>query len=74
MVRNVDDMSRAFGLIARDTSTYYVIGYAPMNATMDGKFRKIEVKTRVPDVKIRARTGYVAVDLPPQHSIWGPGQ
>ncbi|MGH9411792.1 MAG: VWA domain-containing protein [Vicinamibacterales bacterium] len=74
MVRNIDDMSRAFGLIVRDTSTYYVIGYAPENATMDGKFRKIEVKTRVPNVKIRARTGYLAVDLPPQQSIWGPGQ
>lgn len=74
MVRNIDDMSRAFGLIVRDTSTYYVIGYAPVNATMDGKFRKIEVKTRVPDVSVRARTGYLAVDLPPQQSLWGPGQ
>lgn len=72
MVRNIDDMSRAFGLIVRDTSTYYVIGYAPNNPTMDGKFRKIEVKTRVPDVRIRARTGYLAVDLPPQESMWGP--
>jgi VWFA-related protein len=74
MVRNIDDMSRAFGLIVRDTSTYYVIGYAPTNATMDGKFRKIEVKTRVPDVKVRARQGYLAVNLPPQESIWGPGK
>ena len=47
MVRNIDDMSRAFGLIVRDTSTYYVIGYQPANPTMDGKFRRIEVKTRV---------------------------
>ena len=37
MVRNLDDMSRAFGLIVRDTSTYYVIGYQPANPTMDGK-------------------------------------
>jgi VWFA-related protein len=74
VVRDVDEMSRAFGLIVRDTSTYYVIGYAPDNVTMDGKFRKIEVKTRVPGVHIRARTGYLAVDLPPQHSMWGGGQ
>ena len=26
MVRNIDDMSRAFGMIVRDTSTCYVIG------------------------------------------------
>lgn len=74
MVRNLDDMSRAFGLIVRDTSTYYVIGYAPTNPTMDGKFRKIQLKTSVPDVKVRARQGYLAVNLPPQESIWGPGK
>ena len=36
MVRNIDDMSRAFGLIVRDTSTYYVIGYQPDNPN-DGR-------------------------------------
>jgi VWFA-related protein len=74
MVRGIDDMGRAFGLIAHDTSTYYVIGYQPENSKMDGKFRKIELKTSRPDVKIRARTGYVATDLPPQQSLWGPGK
>jgi VWFA-related protein len=71
MVRNLDDMSRAFGLIVRDTSTYYVIGYQPDNATMDGKVRKIEVKTSMPGVKVRARKSYAAVALPPQEAIWG---
>jgi VWFA-related protein len=74
MVRGVDDMSRAFGLIAHDTSTYYVIGYQPDNAKMDGKFRKIEVKTSRADVQVRARKGYVATDLPPQQSLWEPGK
>ena len=71
MVRNLDDMSRAFGLIVRDTSTYYVIGYQPDNATMDGKVRKIQVKSSVPGVKVRARKSYAAVALPPQEAIWG---
>jgi VWFA-related protein len=70
MVQNIDDMSRAFGLIVRDTSTYYVIGYSPDNPKMDGKFRKIEVKTALPGLKIRARRGYAAVDLPPQEAVW----
>jgi VWFA-related protein len=74
MVRNIDDMSRAFGLIVRDTSTYYVIGYQPENATMDGKVRKIEVKSSVPGVKVRARKSYAAVPLPPQEAIWGFGK
>jgi VWFA-related protein len=71
IVRNIDDMSRAFGLIVRDTSTYYVIGYQPDNATMDGKVRKIEVKSNVPGAKVRARKSYAAVKLPPQEAIWG---
>jgi VWFA-related protein len=74
MVRNLDDMSRAFGLIVRDTSTYYVIGYQPENATMDGKVRKIEVKSTVPGVRVRARKSYAAVALPPQQAIWGFGK
>jgi VWFA-related protein len=71
IVRNIDDMSRAFGMIVRDTSTYYVIGYQPANGTMDGKFRKIEVKTRTAGLTVRARKGYTAVELPPQQDLWG---
>jgi VWFA-related protein len=71
MIRHIDDISRAFGLIVRDTSTYYVIGYQPDNATMDGKVRKIEVKSSLPGVKVRARKSYAAVALPPQEAIWG---
>ena len=71
MVRNIDDMSRAFGLIVRDTSTYYVIGYQPDNPTMDGKVRHIEVKASRPGVKVRARRSYAATKLPPQEAIWG---
>jgi len=74
MVRNIDDMSRAFGLIVRDTSTYYVIGYEPDNATMDGKFRKIEVKAKTSGLRVRARKGYTATALPPQEVLWGPGK
>jgi VWFA-related protein len=68
-VRNVDDISRAFGLVARDTSTYYVIGYQPSNTTMDGKFRKIEVRANTSGLKVRARKGYVASPLPPAKAI-----
>jgi VWFA-related protein len=69
IVRNIDDMSRAFGMIARDTSTYYVIGYQPDKSTMDGKFRRIEVKTKVGGLDVRARKGYLATALPPQESL-----
>ena len=71
MVHGMDDFSRAFGLVVRDTSTYYVIGYRPANSVMDGKYRKIELKAKVPGLNIRARKGYLAVSLPPLEMMHG---
>ena len=68
-VYNVDDIGRAFGMIARDTSHYYVIGYQPDNPRMDGSFRKIEVKSRVANLRVRSRKGYTAVALPPMEPV-----
>ena len=68
-IRNIDDIGRAFGLVARDTSTYYVIGYQPTNAKMDGKVRKIEVRTKAKGLNVRARKGYVATPLPQTQAI-----
>jgi VWFA-related protein len=70
VVRNIDDMTRGFSMIARDTSTYYVLGYSPANTSMNGKFRKIEVKTRIGGATVRARKGYLATPLPPQKLLW----
>lgn len=69
MIHGIDNIGRAIGMVANDTSSYYVIGYQPDNAAMDGKFRSIEVKTTAKDVSIRARKGYAAVTLPPQELI-----
>jgi VWFA-related protein len=65
VVRHATDIADALNVIALDTSTYYVIGYRPTNAAMDGKFRKISVKAKALGLHIRARTGYVATPLPP---------
>jgi VWFA-related protein len=64
VVRNMDDVAKALGTIAHDTSTYYVLGYQPANSVMDGKFRTIVVKAKNPSLNIRARKGYVAAPLP----------
>jgi VWFA-related protein len=71
MLRGIDDISRAFGMIVRDTSTYYVIGYQPANSAMDGKFRRIDVRAKLEGLTVRARKGYVADPLPPQAAMWG---
>ncbi|MDQ3068369.1 MAG: VWA domain-containing protein [Acidobacteriota bacterium] len=70
MIRNIDNMQAAFSRIADDTSTYYVIGYSPANGKMDGKFRKIEVRTKAAGARVRARRGYLATPLPVQESYW----
>jgi VWFA-related protein len=70
-VHGIDDLSRAFGIVVHDTSTYYVIGYAPENTVMDGKFCKIAVKSKIPNLHVRSRNGYLALALPPPDKMSG---
>jgi VWFA-related protein len=67
--RNSDNFSRALGEVASDTSSYYVLAYSPENATLDGKFRRIDLKSKWAGVTIRARRGYVASPLPPPRAL-----
>jgi VWFA-related protein len=64
---NINNIGTALDEIALDTNVYYVLGYQPANTKYDGKFREIEVRVRRPDVKIRARKGYLA--LPPSQML-----
>lgn len=59
-IRHTNKFADALTEISRDTSTYYVIGYTPANATMDGSFRKIAVRVKRPGLTVRARRGYLA--------------
>lgn len=68
-IQNVDDIGRAFNMVARDTSTYYVIGYRPRNSAMDGTYRKIDVKTAIKGLSVRSRKGYTASALPPLQAV-----
>jgi VWFA-related protein len=62
MIRNENNIGRALDTIARDSGRYYVLGYSPSNATFDGKYRPIEVRVKRPDVRVRARKGYLALE------------
>ena len=68
-VRHTDDFSRAFADVANDTSTYYVLAYAPANQVLDGKFRHIQLKVKWEGLSVRARRGYVATPLPAPKQI-----
>jgi VWFA-related protein len=55
-----NDFSQVFKGVQQDTSTYYLLGYRSTNSARDGRYRRISVKVRVPDVKIDYRRGYYA--------------
>jgi VWFA-related protein len=55
-----NDMSSALRRVVSHASAFYLIGYAPSHAEMDGKFREINVRVRQPGVQVRARNGYWA--------------
>jgi VWFA-related protein len=69
--RNTDDLRGALAAVAADTSSYYVLAYSPDNAALDGKFRRIELKSKWAGVTLRARRGYVASPLPPPRTPRG---
>jgi VWFA-related protein len=55
-----NDFSQVFKGVQQDTSTYYLLGYRSTNSARDGRYRRISVKLKVPDVKIDFRRGYYA--------------
>jgi VWFA-related protein len=59
-VLNSNDFRTAFDRIRQDNSSYYILGYYPVNDRRDGRFRKIEVRVNRPGFSVRARRGYVA--------------
>lgn len=57
-----NNFGRALDVIAADTGVYYLLGVRPLNRRFDGRYREIDVRVKVPGVKVRARRGYLAVD------------
>jgi VWFA-related protein len=62
MIRNENNIGRALDTIARDAGRYYLLAYQPANTTWDGKYRSVDVRVKRPDVRVRARRGYIALD------------
>ena len=57
---NSNDLHAQLRKIADDLTSYYLIGYYSTNTKLDGRFRKIRVRSKRPGVEIRARQGYRA--------------
>jgi VWFA-related protein len=57
-IRKRNDLAAGLGAIARESSSYYLVGYpAPAGGRPD-RFRRIEVRVAGEGVRVRARRGY----------------
>ena len=54
-----DKLKEAFDQVAAELRSQYNIGYTPTNASLDGSYRKLEIKDKQ-GYKIQARAGYYA--------------
>jgi hypothetical protein len=66
---NTNALERAARTMGEDLHSYYLLGYVPTNAAVDGRFRRIDVHVKRPDVTVQARAGYLAV---PQQRMLAP--
>jgi len=56
----MQDLEPAFAEVARELASQYSIGYYSTNAKRDGKFRRVQVKLKKPDLVARTKKGYYA--------------
>lgn len=63
-VNRTDKMDKAFGEIAAELRSQYTLAFTSTNEVNDGKFRKLEVKSK-DGYKIQARKGY----YPPNEKV-----
>ena len=59
-IGDTNNLKEGFAKVSADRRFYYLLAYASSNPALDGTYRKIDVRVRRPDVKVRARGGYVA--------------
>jgi VWFA-related protein len=57
---DTNSFGQVFDRVVADTSAYYVLGFSSTNPARDGRFRRIKVRVRRPDVKLEYRSGYYA--------------
>ena len=54
------DLDSSYEKVLAEIKAQYQLGYLSTNQKMDGEWRKVEIKVRRPDIKLRSRKGYYA--------------
>lgn len=57
---DVTALEAEYGKILDELRRRYVLGYESTNRARDGKWRKVQIRTRLGDVTVRSRDGYYA--------------
>ena len=65
VIRKTNDFAGAMVEVARDASSYYVLGFSPSDPSEAGKFRELTVKVKPKGLQVRARRGYLAAGPAP---------
>ncbi len=61
----IDEIDRVVATLARQIRNQYTIAYAPINAALDGTYRRINVVVRGSEpLTVQTRSGYVAAGAP----------
>ena len=64
LIRDTNDISGGLGRVEEELGAYYLLSYAPKNEAWDGRYRRIELRSRRSGLTVQARRGYYAVRTP----------
>jgi Ca-activated chloride channel family protein len=59
------DVETAYEKVLSEINGQYHLGYSSTNTSADGKWRKVEIKVKRPDLRVRTRKGYFGPYKPP---------
>jgi Ca-activated chloride channel family protein len=54
------DLDAAYEKVLAEIRAQYLLGYGSTNPARDGSWRKVEIRVKRPDVRLRSRKGYFA--------------
>jgi VWFA-related protein len=57
-IHSTNDFSDVFQAVYDDNSNYYLLGYYPSDRAEEGRFRKISVSVRRPNLRVKSTKGY----------------
>ena len=61
LIADTNDLAGGLRRIDEDLRSHYVVTYVPKNATLDGRFRQINVKLGHAGMEVQTRKGYYAL-------------